>query len=134
MPGRTVLTPEDHWAIRSLLADYSHVVDDHDWDRAHEVFAEDFVFDRSATGGRDLHGADDVIATFKGRNMYAHVTTNTTLDEQPDGTVRAHSKFIGFPNDGSPVTGDDHDEIVRTRAGWRLRRRRAEIRRRKFFD
>ena len=57
-----------------------------------------------------------------------------TLREGDDGVVRAHSKFIGFPNEGPPVTGDYHDEIVRTPAGWRLRRRRAEIRRRKFFD
>ncbi|WP_366890035.1 nuclear transport factor 2 family protein [Pseudonocardia sp.] len=42
--------PEDALALQQLLADYGHVVDDHDRDRAHEVFAEDFVFDRSALG------------------------------------------------------------------------------------
>ncbi|MET0188700.1 MAG: nuclear transport factor 2 family protein [Pseudonocardia sediminis] len=129
-----MLTPEDRAAIGELLADYGHVVDDHDWDRAHEVFAEDFVFDRSATGRPDLHGIADIVANFKGRNMYAHVTTNTTLTEVDGDTVRGHSKFLGFPNEGQPVTGDYHDEIVRTPAGWRLRRRRAEIRERKFFD
>ena len=120
--------------IHALLADYGHVVDDHDWDRADEVFAPGFVFDRSATGRPDLHGIDDIVANFKGRNMYAHLTVNTTLTEVDADTVRGHSKFIGFPNEGPPVTGDYHDEIVRTPAGWRLRSRRAEIRRRKFFD
>ena len=129
-----MLTPQDRAEIHELLADYGHVVDDHLWDRAHEVFAEDFVFDRSATGRPDLHGIADIVANFRGRNMYAHVTTNTTLTENADGTVTGHSKFLGFPNEGPPVTGDYHDEIVRTPHGWRLRHRRAEVRARKFFD
>jgi hypothetical protein len=128
------MTPEDSMLIHRLLADYGHVVDDHDWARAHEVFAEDFVFDRSATGRPDLHGIPDIVANFLGRNMYAHVTTNITLTEIDAGTVRGHSKFLGFPNDGMPVTGDYYDEIIRTVDGWRLRHRRAEIRQRKFFD
>ncbi len=128
------MTPEDSMLIHRMLADYGHVVDDHDWARAAEVFTDDFVFDRSATDRPDLHGIPDIIANFLGRNMYAHVTTNTTLTEIDADTVHGHSKFLGFPNDGTPVTGDYDDEIVRTADGWRLRRRRAEIRRRKFFD
>ncbi len=128
-----MLSTEDTLAIQAMLADYGHVVDDHDWDRAHEVFAEDFVFERG-DGRPDLHGIADVVATFKGRNMYAHVTTNTTISEDDDGTVRAHSKFLGFPNEGQPVTGDYRDVVVRTPQGWRLQRRYAEVRARKFFD
>lgn len=127
------MTPDDAMMINQLLADYGHVVDDHDWDRAHEVFAEDFVFEMG-DGRPDLQGIADIVATFKGRNMYAHVTTNVTITEDGDGTVRTHSKFIGFPNEGPPVTGDYYDELVKTPAGWRLRRRRAELRQRKFFD
>lgn len=41
-----MLSTEDVLAIQALLADYGHVLDDHDWDRAHEVFAEDLVFER----------------------------------------------------------------------------------------
>ena len=48
--------------------------------------------------------------------------------------MRAHSEFIGFPNEGAPVTGDYFDELVRTLEGWRLRYRRAELRQRRFFD
>jgi 3-phenylpropionate/cinnamic acid dioxygenase small subunit len=128
-----VLNTDDVLAIHALLADYGHVVDDHDWDRAHEVFAEDFVFERG-DGRPDLHGIADIVATFKGRTMYAHVTTNTTLTEDDDGTVRAHSTFLGFPNAGQPVTGDYRDVVVRTPQGWRLARRHAEVRARKFFD
>ncbi|MEU7811767.1 hypothetical protein [Pseudonocardia sp. NPDC049154] len=69
--------------------------------------------------------------------MYAYLTPNTTLDEVDPDTVRAHSKFVAFPNEGLSVTGDYRDEIVRIPAGWRLRHRRVEIRARrcrKFFD
>lgn len=128
------LTAEDINAIHTVLSTYGHIVDDHDWERGHEVFAEDFVFDRSAFGLPDLHGLEDIVATFLGRNMYAHFTGNVTLAEQDDGTVRAHSKFIGFPNEAPPVTGDYHDILVKTDAGWRLQRRSADVRQRKFFD
>lgn len=126
-----MLTPDDHIEIRQVLADYGHVVDDHVWDRAEEVFTPDIVLEMS---GFVLHGIEDIVANFKGRNLYAHVTTNTTLREESDGHVRGHSKVIGFPNEGQPVTGDYYDEIVRTSAGWRLRRRQVEMRQRKFFD
>lgn len=128
-----MLTPEDHIEIRQVLADYGHVVDDHDWDRAEDVFTPDFVFE-TGPGGKVLNGIDDIVANFRGRNMYAHVTTNTTLRENDDGSVSAHSKFLGFPNEGPPVTGDYRDRIVRTPAGWRLAHRSAELRERKFFD
>lgn len=128
------LTADDILEIHNVLATYGHVVDDHDWERGHEVFAEDFVFDRSAFGQADLNGLKDIVATFLGRNMYAHFTGNVTMEAQADGTVRAHSKFISFPNEGQPVTGDYDDILVRTDAGWRLQRRSASVRQRKFFD
>lgn len=40
-----MLTPPDHIEIREVLADYGHVVDDHDWDRAEDVFTPDVVFE-----------------------------------------------------------------------------------------
>lgn len=128
-----MLTPADHIEIREVLADYGHIVDDHDWDRAEDVFMPDVVFE-SNNGEMVLNGISDIVATFRGRNMYAHVTTNTTLRQNSDGTVSAHSKFLGFPNEGPPVTGDYRDQLVRTAAGWRLAHRSAEIRERKFFD
>lgn len=92
-----MLTPEDVDEINKVLADHGHVVDDHDWDRAGEVFADDFVFDMGGTGRPDLHGIADIVANFKGRNMYAHVTTNVSITQGPDGAVRVHSKFLGVP-------------------------------------
>lgn len=129
-----MLTPEDVLGIQHTLADYGHVVDEHEWDRAQEVFAPDFVFDMSEYGLPNLNGIADIVANFKGRNMYTHHTTNITVTEDADGTVRAHSKFMGFPNAGGVVSGDYFDVMVRTEAGWRIQVRRASNRQRKFFD
>lgn len=128
-----MISADDHAEIHQVLAEYGHVVDDHDWDRAGEVFADDFIFDMGE-GHPDLHGIADIVATFKGRNIYAHHTTNIAITEDADGTVRAHSKLLCFPNEGPPVTGDNYDVLTRTRRGWRIARRRTEIRQRKFFD
>lgn len=120
-----MLSPDDHAEIQQVLADYGHVVDEHDWDRAEDVFTPDVIFETGGPGGRVLRGITELMATFRGRNMYAHVNTNTTLRAEQDGTVTAHSKFIGFPNEGQPVTGDYYDTLVQTPAGWRLAQRRA---------
>jgi ketosteroid isomerase-like protein len=128
-----MLTTEDLLAIHQVQADYGHVVDDHDWDRAHLVFAPDFVFAFDDPAIPDLHGIADVVATFKGRNAYAHHTTNVAVTEQ-DGVVRVHSKLLLFPNEGPPVSGDYFDEMTRTPDGWRIGVRRIVMRERRFFD
>ena len=128
-----MLTADDLAEIHHVVAEYGHIVDDHDWDRAPEVFTEDFVFEMG--GDRpDLHGITDMIATFKGRNTYAHHTTNVAVNEDADGTVHVHSKLLCFPNKGMPFTGDYYDQMARTPDGWRIARRRSELRARKFFD
>ena len=42
--------------------------------------------------------------------------------------MRVRSKFIGFPNEGPPISGDYRDVFVQTAAGWRLARRRSSVR------
>lgn len=129
-----MLSADDIVAIHRVLAEYGHVVDDHDWGRAHEVFTEDVVFDRGEAGQPNLHGISDIVATFRGRNAYAHHTTNIVVTEAADGAVHVHSKLLCFPNEGTPFTGDYYDTMARTPAGWRISHRRAERRQRKFFD
>lgn len=129
-----MLSAEDRAEIHQVLAEYGHVVDDHDWDRADQVFTADVTFDRGEADLPDLHGIADIVATFKGRNAYAHHTTNIVVTEDIGGSVRAHSKLLCFPNEGPPFTGDYYDTLARTPAGWRIAHRRAALRRRKFFD
>lgn len=128
-----MLSSDDVVEIQRVLAEYGHVVDDHDWDRAGRVFADDFVFEM---GGDmpDLHGIADIVATFKGRNIYAHHLTNVAVTQDEDGTVRAHSKMLCFPNEGPPFSGDCYDVMTHTADGWRIARRRTSQRHRQFFD
>ena len=127
------LTPEDRAEIEQVIAAYGHVVDDNAWTSAHLVFAENFVFDFSHFGRPNLNGVSELRAALKGRKVYSHHSTNVAIFEDEDGVVRVRSKFIGFPVEGAPISGDYRDEFVRTPAGWRLRRRRSNVRE-PFFD
>lgn len=56
------------------------------------------------------------------------------VSQDADGGVHVHSKLLCFPNEGMPFTGDYNDQMARTSDGWRIARRRAELRARKFLD
>ena len=122
------LTPEDRAEIEQVIAAYGHVVDDNAWTSAHLVFAENFVFDFSHFGRPNLNGVSELRAALKGRKVYSHHSTNVAIFEDEDGRVRVRSKFIGFPVEGAPISGDYRDEFVRTPQGWRLFRRRSSVR------
>lgn len=122
-----MLIAADIVEIEQVIAEYGHVVDDNRWERAHLVFAPDFVYDFSAFGRPNLNGVAELREALRGRKVYSHHSTNVTVVETPDG-VRAHSKFIGFPVEGYPISGDYSDDLVRTDAGWRLIRRRSSVR------
>ena len=53
----------------------------------------------------------------------AHHTTNVTVD--PDGASRARvrSKYLVVSDDNRVRTGEYHDDVVQTPAGWRIERR-----------
>lgn len=122
------LTPEDRAEIEQVIAAYGHVVDDNAWTSAHLVFAENFVFDFSHFGRPNLNGVSELRAALKRRKVYSHHSTNVTIFDDEDGVVRVRSKFIGFPIEGAPISGDYRDEFVRTPKGWRLARRRSSVR------
>ena len=123
-----MLTAEDRAEIEQVIAAYGHIVDDNVWDRAHLVFADDFVFDFSEFGRPNLNGVHELRAALQARKVYSHHSTNVTIFEGENGTVRVRSKFIGFPNEGAPISGDYRDEFVRTAIGWRLQRRKSSVR------
>ena len=122
------LTPEDRAEIEQVIAAYGHVVDDNAWTSAHLVFAENFVFDFSHFGRPNLNGVSELRAALKGRKVYSHHSTNIVIQEVDDDTARVRSKFIGFSNEGPPISGDYRDVFMRTTAGWRLSRRRSSVR------
>jgi 3-phenylpropionate/cinnamic acid dioxygenase small subunit len=107
--------------ILGVLARYAQVVDNRDWDHAHTVFAPDLVL---GAGPGAVHGVDGLktaIATVQ--PYHPHYTTDTILDRQPDGTVRAWSKYMIIRTDGSAGSGDYQDALVHTPAGWRIANR-----------
>lgn len=123
-----MISPADRAEIEQVIAIYGHVVDDDAWDRAHLVFTKDFVFDFSEFGRPNLNGVIELRDALRGRRVYSHHSTNIVIQEGEDGVVRVRSKFIGFPNEGPPITGDYRDEFRHTDSGWRLSRRRSSVR------
>lgn len=123
-----MLSADDRAEIEQVIATYGHVVDDNAWDRAHLVFSDSFVFDFSEFGRPNLHGVAELRAALTGRRVYSHHSTNIVMQLGEDGVVRVRSKFIGFPNEGPPISGDYRDEFVHTPEGWRLARRRSSVR------
>ncbi len=123
-----MLTRADRTEIEEVIAIYGHVVDDDAWDRAHLVFADDFVFDFSEFGRPNLNGVGELQSALRNRKVYSHHSTNIVIQEVDDDTARVRSKFIGFSNEGPPISGDYRDVFVRTAAGWRLSRRRSSVR------
>ena len=123
-----MLTADDRAEIEQVIAAYGHVVDDNAWGSAHLVFAEDFVFDFSQFDRPNLNGVSELREALRGRKVYSHHSTNVAIFEEEDGVVRVRSKFIGFPIEGAPISGDYRDEFVKTARGWRLSRRRSSVR------
>lgn len=123
-----MLSERDRAEIEEVIAAYGHVIDDNAWDRAHLVFADDFVFDFSEFDRPNLNGVDELRAALQGRKVYSHHSTNIVIQEVDETTARVRSKFIGFPNEGPPISGDYRDLVIRTPGGWRLLRRRSSVR------
>jgi len=123
-----MLTRSDRAEIEEVIAIYGHVVDDDAWDRAHLVFTDDFVFDFSEFGRPNLNGVPELQSALRNRKVYSHHSTNIVIQEVDEVTARVRSKFIGFSNEGPPISGDYRDVFVRTEAGWRLARRRSSVR------
>jgi len=114
----------DLLAIHDLLSRYGHVVDDADWTRLSDVFCDDGQFDLQAIGRGTAHGMEELRACFAQLDHpLAHHTTNVMIE--PDGAQRARvrCKYLVVSDDGRVRTGEYHDDIVHTTAGWRIERR-----------
>ena len=111
-------------AIHDLMARYGHVVDDADWHRLSDVFCDDGEFDLEAIGRGSARGMEEQRSCFaRLDHPLAHHTTNVTVD--PDGASRARvrSKYLVVSDDNRVRTGEYHDDVVQTPAGWRIERR-----------
>lgn len=123
-----MLNADDVIEIEQVIAEYGHIVDNNRWGRAHLVFAQDFVYDFSAFDRPNIYGVAELREALKTRKVYSHHSTNVSVVETSEGHARVHSKYIGFPSEGFPISGDYVDDFVRTESGWRLVRRSSSVR------
>jgi hypothetical protein len=112
--------------IQQLMALYGHAVDAADQSMLPLVFTEDAVFDATA-GGYDLMESRDAIAAWfalgKPPHPPSHHMTNAYVYEA-NGETRVKSKWLIInARNGTVLSGDYDDLVVRTTEGWRIKRR-----------
>ncbi len=118
-------------AIHELISLHGHIVDDGSFDRLHELFTADVVYDLTPMGGVVLKGLDairDASLALGDDNPVGHHVTNIVVSQQGD-RVTARSKAIGVRKDGSTGSLVYDDVLVLTNAGWRISNRRITLRR-----
>lgn len=112
--------------IYQLMGTYGHAVDFPDQSMLPLVFTEDAAIDARPCGQEVYRGRATIAAWFalgKPPHPPAHHMTNPVVREE-GGEVRVKSKwFFVRAKDGTMVTGDYDDVVVRTADGWRIKLR-----------
>jgi len=128
------LTPLDYFEINQLYARYAHGMDRGLGAVVADVFAPDGVY--LGPNGQRVEGRDELMsfasadpARRKGVTNVSHLLANVQLEPTPQGaTGRSYVLFADKPLEGEPrglitAGGQFWDDLVRTRDGWRIRRR-----------
>jgi hypothetical protein len=119
--------------IERIIHQYGYVVDDRDWDRLGEIFSPDGSFEVEGTD-RAHHGLPAIDAFMRSfPHPLAHYSTNVLVDvvEGAD-TATARVKVWAPRADGTALIGKYLDDLVRTDAGWRFRRRHVVVTERRW--
>jgi 3-phenylpropionate/cinnamic acid dioxygenase small subunit len=127
------LTTGDRLEIHELMSLHGHLVDGGAFDRLHELFTADVVYDLRDVGGAELRGIDAIARAsiaLGDANPLAHHVTNVLITGIDGDIVRVVSKGIGIRADGSAGSVTYQDEVRKEAAGWRIARRRVSPRRR----
>ncbi|HEX7132108.1 MAG TPA: nuclear transport factor 2 family protein [Iamia sp.] len=125
------LTTDDRLAIHELMALHGHLSDDRRIDELDLLLAEDAVYDVTAFGLGEVRGLPALRALWAaapGDQPIGHHVTNVVVTEGPDGTASVRSKGLSVMADGRAGTVVYDDVVVRTAAGWRIKRRTVERR------
>ncbi|GAB3741511.1 nuclear transport factor 2 family protein [Microlunatus parietis] len=127
------LSTADRLAIHELISLHGHLADDRRHDDLAELLTEDAAYDVSDFGlgtVRGLPALTDLFRTAPGDQPRGHHVTNVIVTEEPglDDVARVRSKGIAVMADGRADTVGYDDEVVRTPAGWRIRRRKVVAR------
>lgn len=124
---------DDERAIRRLMVRYCHLVDDGAFDELAHLWADDaelVLRGETATGPAAIRAMISALQTPERRGI--HVSANAIIDVTGD-TGRAVSDFVFIRREGAPdplvkFVGRYVDQFVRTRDGWRFRRREVHFR------
>ncbi|HTX07814.1 MAG TPA: nuclear transport factor 2 family protein [Solirubrobacteraceae bacterium] len=111
--------------IQQLYARYGHVMDERDWEHLGELFTEDCVFDATALGVPLMEGLAAIADSTENSPAapLAHHVTNVYVASVHGEQARVQAKAIGLYSKGRAFSGVYDDSLVRTAAGWRIRRR-----------
>ena len=122
----------DHEAITQLVAGYCHRLDDGEWDRFGELWAEDaeLVVSGESTRGRDAVRAS-VEASQPAERRGRHITVNVEIDVDGD-SASGVSDFMFWVRDreGKPklaFLGRYYDRMTRADGVWRFARREIQF-------
>ena len=124
---------DDERAIQRLMVRYCHLVDDGAFDQIPQLWADDaelVLRGETTTGPAAIAAVIGGLQTPERRGL--HVGANAIIDVEGD-TARAVSDFVFMRREGTPdpivkFVGRYADEFVRTRDGWRFRRREIHFR------
>jgi len=122
--------PDDRRDISDVLVRYATGIDSRDWPLFRTVFTDDCELDYGDIGV--WHGVDAVVDFMvAAHDMAGHtlhrITNQTATVEGDTATARAYVDALIMSQDntsGVNAAGFYDDELVRTDAGWRIRRRR----------
>ena len=119
----TALSTDDRLAIYELIALHGHLMDSGAFDRLHQLFTHDFVYDVQALGFGLLKGTEALTEASRklgDGNPLGHHVTNVIVIADEDNAATVHSKGIGIQADGTSGTVVYEDLVRRTSGGWRI--------------
>jgi hypothetical protein len=130
-------------ACQALAVEYAEVVDNKDYERLRDVFAEDASFGRPFNPKESIHGIEAIIAMFASRppnRLTHHIVSNFRLHVETRDRAIGTCRVLLYTSDssesespeGRPVSGPQlmgtyQDLYLRTPKGWRLADRRGSI-------
>ena len=120
----------DRQAIVDLTIAYTWALDRHEFERLRDVFLPDAT---ARLGGTDHDGIESIIERISGAlgplDDSQHIISNheITIDgDRATSRCYLHAQHVRHAAEGSPnfiVAGRYEDDLERTAAGWRIRRR-----------
>ena len=114
--------------IYNVLGKYGNIIDLEEWHRIPEVFAQDAVFDVTATGYPAMTGLAEIMENMprfagEARHFHLHMMTSPVIEAMSADAAHVRSRIVAIHVDRCVDSGIYDDRFVRTADGWRVIRR-----------